>query len=74
MPTNETNRKGGNPGQRSFSPTGCSKTVMTALRPDEFVALDNLANAEARTRSATARLLLLMGMREYEKEQRLQVS
>lgn len=74
MATTKTNptRKRGNPGQRSFAPKGCSQTVLTTLRPNEFKALDDLAEKEARTRSATARLLLLMGMRQYEQEKRLQ--
>lgn len=79
MQTSKTNTKnkraGGNPGdQRSFSPKGCSETVMTTLKPAEFQELDAIAVNESRTRSATARLLLLMGLRQFREEQRLQVN
>lgn len=68
-------RVGGNPGnQRSFSPKGCTKTVLTTLQPAEFQELDEIAINEARTRSAAARLLLLAGLRQYRIEQRLQVN
>lgn len=50
--------------QRSPSPRGCSVPLMTHLTPEEREKLEELAEREARSMSAMARLLIVQGMRD----------
>lgn len=51
---------------RSPSPRGCSVPLMTHLTPEERVQLVKLAEQEARSMSAMARLLIVQGMQRHQ--------
>lgn len=51
---------------RSPSPRGCSSPLMTHLTPAERAQLEKLANQEARSMSAMARLLIVQGMQRHK--------
>ncbi|WP_431026161.1 hypothetical protein [Halomonas sp. H5] len=52
----------------SRSPNGCSKQVMTQITPDERLKLEEIAELEMRSLSATVRMLMLRGIAQYEAE------
>ncbi|AKX51732.1 hypothetical protein AKN92_09735 [Thiopseudomonas alkaliphila] len=49
---------------RNHSPTGCNQPVMTHLTKAERAELEQLANAQMRSLSATARLLIVQGLQD----------
>lgn len=51
---------------RSPSPRGCNSPLMTHLTPDERAQLVKLADEEARSMSAMARLLIVQGMQRLQ--------
>ncbi|SDS48567.1 hypothetical protein SAMN05216198_2058 [Halopseudomonas litoralis] len=51
---------------RSPSPRGCSVPLMTHLTPEERAQLVKMADQEARSMSAMARLLIVQGMQRYQ--------
>lgn len=51
--------------QRSPSPRGCNVPLMTHLTPEERAQLVELADQEARSMSAMARLLIVQGMQRH---------
>ena len=54
---------------RSPSPRGCSVPLMTHITPAERSQLEKLADSEARSLAAMARLLITKGMKNYRAEQ-----
>ncbi|SFU36388.1 hypothetical protein [Halomonas korlensis] len=50
------------------SPRGCNVPVMTQLTKDERRQVEGIAELEVRFLSATARMLLLRGMEQYQTE------
>ena len=50
----------------SPSPRGCSVPLMTHLTPAERAQLVNMADQEARSMSAMARLLIVQGMQRHQ--------
>ncbi|WP_275286904.1 hypothetical protein [Halomonas elongata] len=52
-------------GVSARAPRGCSSSVMTQVTPDERRRLENIAQAEGRSLSATVRLLMLRGIQGY---------
>ncbi len=56
------------PTSRSPSPRGCNKPLMTHLTPPERKQLEEIASQEMRSLSATARLLIVQGMQQYQDE------
>lgn len=54
---------------RSPSPRGCSVPLMTHITPAERAQLEKLAELEARSLAAMARLLITRGMKNYRAEQ-----
>ena len=54
---------------RSPSPRGCNVPLMTHITPEERAQLEKLANREARSLAAMARLLITRGMQAYQASQ-----
>lgn len=48
------------------SPVGCNKPVMTQLTEAEREKVEHIAQLEMRSLSATARMLILRGIQQYE--------
>ncbi len=48
------------------APAGCNRPVMTHLAEDERAKIEAIAETEMRSLSATARMLLLRGIQQYE--------
>lgn len=51
---------------RSQSPRGCNVPLMTHITPEERAQLEKLADREARSLAAMARLLITKGMQAYQ--------
>ena len=54
------------PISRSPSPKGCNKPLMTHLTQPERRQLEQIASMEMRSLAATARLLIVQGMQQYQ--------
>lgn len=54
---------------RSQSPRGCNVPLMTHITPEERAQLEKLADREARSLAAMARLLIARGMKSYQADQ-----
>ncbi len=48
------------------APNGCNKPVMTQLTEAEREKVEHIAQTEMRSLSATARMLMLRGIQQYE--------
>lgn len=53
---------------RSQSPRGCNVPLMTHITPVERAQLEKLADLEARSLAAMARLLITKGLKNYRAE------
>ncbi|MGP5308074.1 hypothetical protein [Vreelandella alkaliphila] len=51
-----------------YAPKGCTSTVLTRMTEDERSDLERIAQLEMRTLSATARMLMLRGIAEYDQD------
>ncbi|TKJ10193.1 hypothetical protein [Halomonas sp. 15WGF] len=51
-----------------YAPKGCTSTVLTRMTEDEREELKRIAELEMRTLSATARMLMLRGIAEYDQD------
>ncbi len=49
-------------------PKGCTSTVLTRMTEDERADLERIAELEMRSLSATARMLLLRGIAQYDQD------
>lgn len=54
---------------RDSSPVGCNKPLMTNVSAAEFMQVEDIAKRENRTRAASARMLILMGLEQYQQRQ-----
>ena len=51
-----------------YAPKGCNSTVLTRMTEDERFDLERIAELEMRSLSATARMLLLRGIAQYDQD------
>nr|WP_289124409.1 hypothetical protein [uncultured Halomonas sp.] len=51
-----------------YAPKGCTSTVLTRMTEDERADLERIAELEMRSLSATARMLMLRGIAEYDQD------
>lgn len=51
-----------------YAPKGCNSPTMTNLTVDERHQLERIAQLEMRSLSATARMLMLRGIAQYDQE------
>lgn len=65
---NQTTTKAKNP-IRDSSPVGCNKPLMTNVSAAEFMQVEDIAKRENRTRAAAARMLILLGLEQYQQRQ-----
>jgi len=64
----QTTTKAKNP-IRDSSPVGCNKPLMTNVSAAEFMQVEDIAKCENRTRAAAARMLILLGLEQYQQRQ-----
>lgn len=53
---------------RPRCPSGLKASVLVGMSSDERALLEQIANQEMRSLSATARMLIMRGIRQYEAE------
>lgn len=51
-----------------YAPKGCDQPVMTYLTENECADLERIQELEMRTKSATARMLMLRGIAQYDQD------
>ncbi|MFU1517552.1 hypothetical protein ACM25P_03370 [Vreelandella alkaliphila] len=51
-----------------YAPKGCNKPIMTYLTDRERTSLERITQLEMRSMSATARMLMLRGIAQYDQE------
>lgn len=51
-----------------YAPRGCQQPVMTYLTESECADLERIQQLEVRSKSATARMLMLRGIAQYDQD------